>query len=425
MKAKVYPGSVIGEIYIPPSKSMAHRAVICAALSNGISRISNIAYSDDISATIDAMRALGAKVEEQGSTLTVEGVSSVSSCSSSLISCKESGSTLRFIIPLFSLTNEQITFVGENRLMKRPQKIYEGIFKNQNLFFMQNDNEITIKGALKPQTYEIDGSVSSQFISGLLFTLPLLCGKSTVKIIPPFESSSYINLTLDILEKFGIEIIRSDEYTFEIDGNQAYKPCDYVVEGDYSQLAFPAVLAAVNHDLTIRGVNKESRQGDKAIIDILRKAGVDIKEIDDGYIIHKSKIKGISVDLSDCPDIGPILMILGMFCGSNDTFHIYNANRLRIKESDRIAAMQEGINRVGGKISSDSNEIFIKGGFNYHGKVSLNGAKDHRIVMSFAVLATMLDSPIAITSAEAISKSYPNFFDDLINLNVKVELLDD
>ena len=205
MKVKIYPSKCFGKVNLPPSKSMAHRSIICASLAQGKSKLENIAYSDDIIATIEGMKKLGAKISKEKDSLIVEGIKNFSQLTNSIIDCNESGSTLRFFIPIFSLTDKKIEFRGKNRLLQRPQKIYEEIFKKQNLFYYQDNNKIEIDGKLKSGEYIINGNISSQFISGLLFTLPLLTEDSIIKIIPPFESKSYIDLTIDMLKKFGIE----------------------------------------------------------------------------------------------------------------------------------------------------------------------------------------------------------------------------
>ena len=270
MKIKIYPSKCSGEIKIPSSKSMGHRAIICASLANGKSIISNLDYSDDILATIDGMRKLGANIQCEKDRLIIEGIENFDSLKDKIIDCNESGSTLRFFIPIFSLTGDKISFTGRNRLLKRPQKIYEEIFKEQNLYYFQDEDKIEIKGKLKAKEYFIDGNISSQFISGLLFTLPLLEENSIININPPFESASYIDLTMEVLKEFGITINKVTPLRFEIQGGQKYIAKDYKVEGDFSQLAFFAVLGALNNDLKCIGVKHNSKQGDKAIIDILK-----------------------------------------------------------------------------------------------------------------------------------------------------------
>ena len=422
MNIKIYPSKVSGEVTIPPSKSMAHRAIICASLAKGTSIITNIDYSNDIIATIKGMERLGAEIIPQNNSLIIKGIDDFSLFNKRVIDCNESGSTLRFFIPIFSLTNKKITFKGKNRLMYRPQKIYKDIFSKQNLLFEQSEEKISIKGSLKPGYYEINGDISSQFISGLLFTLPLLESDSTIKIIPPFESKSYVNLTIDVLKNFGINVYFQDENTIYIKGKQKYSPCNYTVEGDFSQLGFFAVLGTINSSVKCNGLNTDSLQGDKEIIDILKKCGSHILTEKNGYIFSPNISKGIKIDLANCPDLGPILMILAMF-GKGD-FHLYNAKRLRYKESDRIDAMESELKKLGVNIHSDEDNVYIKGGKNYSTSEILSGQKDHRIVMSLSIAATMCTCPISISGIEAIFKSYPNFFKDLKKLSVKYELFE-
>ena len=421
MKVKIYPSKCSGEVTLPPSKSMAHRAIICASLAKGKSIIKNIAYSDDIIATIEGMKKLGANIIKNQDTLYIEGIENFTNIKDSIIDCNESGSTLRFFIPIFSLTDKKVEFVGKNRLLQRPQKIYEDIFKNQNLHYFQDENKIEIQGSLKSGEYTINGNISSQFISGLLFTLPLLNGNSTIKIIPPFESKSYIDLTIEVLKIFGVEVEFLDELTLSIKGNQKFEPADYTVEGDFSQLGFFAVLGAINNTLICKGLNTKSQQGDKEIIEILKNCNIGIEELDNGYKIYKGMPLNSNINLENCPDLGPILTVLAAY-GKGD-FKIYNAQRLRYKESDRIAAMEEELKKLGVDISSDKNSIYIKGNSNYLSCNEVFGHKDHRIVMSLAIFATLLDKPLVIDGAEAISKSYPNFFEDLEKINIKLETL--
>ena len=421
MKVKIYPSKCSGEVTLPPSKSMAHRAIICASLANGKSKIENIAYSDDIIATIEGMRKLGAIITEDNNTLYIEGVKDFSNLKENFIECNESGSTLRFFIPIFSLTNQKIEFRGRNRLLQRPQKIYEEIFRNQNLIYFQDNEKIEISGRLKAGNYSVRGDISSQFISGLLFTLPLLEGNSVIKIIPPFESKSYIDLTIEMLNRFGIEIEFLDELTLFIKGNQHYIPTDYYVEGDFSQLGFFAVLGAINNNLICKGLNIETKQGDKEIIDILKNCHINIENLKNGYKFFKGVPQSCNINLENCPDLGPILTVLSAY--GNGNFKIYNAHRLRYKESDRIEAMELELKKLGVNIHSDQDSIYIKGKKNYTSCNEVFGHKDHRIVMSLAIFATILDKPLIIEGAESISKSYPNFFEDLKKLNIKLEVL--
>lgn len=422
MKAKISPSIVNGKIHIPPSKSMAHRSIICASLAKGTSTIKNVAYSKDIIATIEGMRQLGAKIETYDDYVVIEGINDFNHLQSNNIFCNESGSTLRFFIPIFSLTKQKITFSGAGRLMQRPQTIYEEIFKAQGLSFIQDNETIIINDCLKPSHYELAGDVSSQFISGLLFTLPLLNGDSTIHIKPPFESKSYVLLTIEMLERFNIKVEWLDENTIKIKGNQTYQACDYTIEGDYSQLAFFAVLAAINHDLEITGVNHDSKQGDKQIIDILKDFNVKIEPINHGYKVYQSELKACDIDLANCPDLGPILCILASFAQGKTK--IYHAGRLRIKESDRIQAMEDELNKLNLNISSTYDEIFIEG-LTFNDSYQVYSAhNDHRIVMALSVLLSKINHGGLIEEAQAIEKSYPTFFEDYQLINGKVDIYD-
>lgn len=420
MKARIAPSTCSGHVVIPPSKSMAHRAIICAALANGTSVIKNVAYSQDIKTTIAGMQQLGADIRMEENQVTVTGIKNFTAADKEVFCC-ESGSTLRFFIPIFSLCNQEISFTGQGRLLQRPQKVYEDLFHAQGLPFEQDASKITIRKCLQPGDITLQGDVSSQFISGLLFTLPLLKKDSTIHILPPFESRSYVDLTLQMLETYGIHVSFTDDLTIHIPGNQQYRACDYTIEGDYSQLAFFAVLAALNNDLTITGVHHDSKQGDKKILSILKDFGVRMEAVDNGYRIFKSSLQGCSIDLADCPDLGPILTVLAMYSPGNT--NIFHAGRLRIKESDRIEAMEQELHKFGVDIHSTEDEIFITGGSAYTCNTELSAHNDHRIVMALSVAAACANKPCTIDGAQAINKSYPTFFDDLKAIGGKVELL--
>lgn len=414
MYAKIKPSVVSGSVKIPPSKSMAHRAIICASLANGTSKISNVAYSKDIIATIEGMRKLGANITTYDDYVVIKGIKDFSNIKDCFIDCNESGSTLRFFIPIFSLCNTKIHFRGALRLLQRPQSVYQEIFNQQNLEFIQNEKEIMIQDCLKPGKYLLKGDISSQFISGLLFALPLLNEDSEIKIIPPFESKSYVDLTLQMLENFQVNAYFKDDHTLIIPGNQKYQACDYTIEGDYSQLAFFAVLAAINNDLEIYGVHHNSKQGDKQIIQILKDFNIDVERVEFGYRIKKGKPIACDIDLSNCPDLGPILCVLAMY--AKGTTRIYNAARLRIKESDRIEAIQTELSKLGVNISSTYDEIMIVGNNQYQTNQAFDAHNDHRIVMALAVACSLVHQECIIHNAQAITKSYPNFFEDYLKV---------
>lgn len=421
MKAIIYPGTCQGEVKIPASKSMSHRAILAASLAKGKSIIKDVALSQDIETTIQGMRQLGAKIEWENDQLVIQGIETLELNKDLEVECNESGSSLRFFIPLFAYTGGKIKFKGKNRLFKRPQKIYEEIFLQQGHTFLQEKDELIVQGRLKAGNYIIPGDISSQFISGLLFLLPLLDGDSTITIEEPYESKSYVDLTLSTLKQFGIKIIQNGN-CYKIVGNQIYQPQEVTVEKDYSQFAFFAVLSAINHPIRICGMNPESLQGDKEIVQILKKFNANVEEKKGIYQISANKLMGGDINLSNCPDLGPILCVLGMFSEGKTT--IYQAQRLRLKESDRIQAMETELRKFNCEINSDKDTIWIKGGTE-DPKEELYGWKDHRIVMALSIAATMLKKPTVIKGAEAIVKSYPTFFDDLRKLKIKVVLEDD
>ena len=413
------PARIGGTVSAPPSKSMAHRAVLCSALAKGTSHIENLEFSKDISATLAAAGQLCARVESGPADVLVEGLGHFRPVFGP-VDCCESGSTLRFLIPLASLTGQSITFVGRGRLMERPQSVYETLYREQNLHFEQANGQLTVAGSLRSGEYTLAGNVSSQFISGLLFVLPLLAGDSTLHLIPPVESRSYIEMTRAAQAAFGVTSHWLDDTTLCIPGGQQYHPRDYIVEGDYSQAAFLAVLGAVKGGITLTGLAAETLQGDAAILDILRRCGAKFTRTEAGLVFEQAPLHGVDIDLADCPDLGPVLMVLGLLC--EGTTVIRNAERLRIKESDRIAAMEAELRACGGVLSSEGGTITVQGCKpRLHApETPLSGHNDHRVVMSLTVLALAADIPLAINEAEAVQKSWPHFFDALKPLGVEV-----
>lgn len=422
LRIKVYPSNVSASLTAPPSKSIAHRAIISACLSQGVSHIDNVAYSKDIAATIGGMKSLGATVTQQENHLIIEAIGSVNAESPLVVDCNESGSTLRFFIPIFSLCGKRVELLGKPGLLSRPQSVYAEIFAKQGIFFAQTSESITIEGRLKAGEYELCGDISSQFITGLLLALPLLDRDSVIKIKPPFESRSYVNLTLQTMADFGVEAYFSDDYSIEIKGNQQYHPTDYRVEGDYSQMAFFAVLAAIRGRILLPNMRLDSKQGDREIVSILQSFGVDITHSGDCYNVKQSALFARDIDLSNCPDLGPILTVLCSFSDGKAT--IYNAARLRIKESDRIEAMENELKKLGVNITSTADSITICGRTPMQGEVKVSAHNDHRIAMSLAVFAACAEFPVTIEGAECVEKSYPNFFEDFKKIGVRFEVIE-
>lgn len=412
MDVRIKPGKLKGNVVIPPSKSLAHRAIIAASLANGKSIISNIQYSQDILATIAGMEALGAKITKYDDYLEIEG-SKVKRVSS-VIDANESGSTLRFLIPIALVTSEKITFTGHNRLVKRPLEIYYDLFDKQNIKYSHPEDSylpLEIEGGLKPQTYEVRGDVSSQFITGLLFTLPLLDGDSQIVITTKLESKGYIDLTLDILRLFGIEIDFMGN-VINIKGNQEYKATNYRVEGDFSQSAFFLLANMLGNDITLEGLNLNSYQGDKKILDDIKAFGGRIEVMGDKLKAIPTNLHPADISFAQSPDLGPALTVLASVIEGKS--HFYDASRLRIKECDRITAMRLELEKLGGKIVEFDSGMDIYGAKLHGGEVLSHN--DHRVVMALTMLSTIIDEDLVIKGAEAINKSYPNFFEVIKSL---------
>ncbi len=397
---------------------MAHRAVLCAALAEGTSRLSNLAHSQDIDATLAAAAAFGAAVEPGDRQACITGVGFPHPAAGP-VDCCESGSTLRFLIPMAALTGAPVTFTGRGRLMQRPQSVYQELFARQGLRFEPAGDALTVAGPLQAGRFELAGDVSSQFVSGLLFALPLLAGDSTLCLRPPVESRSYIQMTRAAQAAFGVESRWLDQNTLLVPGNQRYTARDAAIEGDWSQAAFPAVLGALAGDVTVTGLDPDTLQGDAVIRDILRDCGAEIYPAADGVRFVKRPLHGVEIDLADCPDLGPILMVLGLFCSGKTV--IRNAGRFRLKESDRIAAMEQELRKFGGRIESEGGTITIWESALHAPQEALDGHNDHRVVMTLTELAAAAGQPAVIEEAEEVRKSWPDFFAAARQLGVEVE----
>ena len=425
MNAHLFPSRIGGSAAVPPSKSAAHRAVLCAALADGTSRIENIEFSQDIRATLGAVAQLGAKIKEESHAVTVTGRGTGDGFVTVTrpVFCNESGSTLRFLIPLFSLTAQKIQFTGAGRLFDRPQAVYQMLFDQQGLRFTQSHEGITVFGRLRPGNFKLPGDVSSQFISGLLFAAPLMEADSIIEVEAPYESRSYVELTLDAMQRFGVKAAararKNGSVVYRVPAPQHYTPCDTVIEGDYSQAAFLAVLGCMLGGVIVTGLNPDSKQGDKVILDILQRCGGKCKSAADGLRFERSLLRAVDIDLADCPDLGPILFTLGCFCSGETVLR--NAGRLRIKESDRIAAMQEELQKMGARIEVDGDTVHITGTALHAPRQPLNGHNDHRIVMALAIAAVSCGLPAVIQGAEAVNKSWPAFWQVLQSLGERVE----
>lgn len=409
-----------GTVNVPPSKSDVHRAIICAAMANGVSRISPVALSNDIKATIGCIKALGADAVLENNVLTVDGTNMYKN-KTALLDCGESGSTLRFFIPIAAVGNINATFVGKGKLPQRPIGIFtEALPKAGTVCKTEGGLPLEIKGQLKSGIFEIPGNVSSQFITGLLLALPILEGDSEIVLTSPLESVGYIAMTIRTMKQFGVNI-QATEKGWHIKGGQSYKTCDYATDGDWSQAAFFMVLGAVSGKVTVKGVAKDSTQGDKKCAEILARFGAKVTQLDNEVTVEKGELKAITIDASQIPDLVPVLSVCAAF--AEGTTKIINAERLRIKECDRLKATAELLNNLGGKVKELSDGLEITGVSSLKGG-NVNGYNDHRIVMSAAVCAARSDEDITATFAMSINKSYPDFYIDYNSIGGKANVLD-
>ncbi len=419
-KVTISPCPLSGSVKIPPSKSYAHRAIISAFLSGGDCKIENIKPSDDISATLSCIKALGGEYIYDSKNLTVNINRNTAALPEKIqLDCSESGSTLRFFIPIALAFGKEFEFLGKGRLLSRPLDPYFKIFDQLGINYKQTESSLLINGSLEPGNFIIDGSVSSQFVTGLLFALPLLDGISKITINGNLSSKGYIDITLDVLKKFGIKIKNDNYKTFTIEGNQKYKVQNYTVEGDFSQSAFFLVAGALGSGVTVSGLNPDSLQGDKKILDIIKSTGAKVEQIanSDFSAVCTPLMHGITIDADEVPDLVPILAVLFAFCKGES--RITNASRLRLKESDRLSTTCDILKKMGADIEEGEDFLVINGKQILQG-TEVSAHNDHRIAMAAAIAACRCEGDVIIDGAKkAVGKSYPDFFEDYNNLGGK------
>lgn len=416
MRVRITPGRARGRIEAPPSKSMAHRLLIAAALSEGRSRVDHLASSEDISATIDCLRALGTVIATGYGGADVSGTgfsgrgalksedkdlrpSGASGGETLILPVRESGSTLRFLIPIVLSLGIPARFTGAKRLFARPLSVYEELARKEGFWFERGEDSLFVSGRLKLGSFTIPGNISSQFISGLLFALPGLPEDSTLAILPPIESRPYIDMTMAALREFGIETHWENETTIRIPGNQRGQGRDLRVEGDYSNAAFLEILNFLGGTVQIEGLDPGSLQGDRIYTEYfaaLRKGFSDL-------------------DLSDCPDLGPVLFAAAA-AGAGGRFT--GTARLRMKESDRCLAMQEELLKFGISCENREDSFTVFPGKLRKPEEPLYGHNDHRIVMALSSLLTRTGGEIE--GAEAVAKSWPEYFEAIRKLGIEV-----
>lgn len=412
-KAIIVPSRAFGRVLAPPSKSMAHRMLMGAGLSEGTSVIGNIDLSEDIKATLGILEALGCQYTIENRTVTMKGIGKKRVLADRPLDTKESGSTLRFFIPILLSGGGKSKLTGAKSLFARPLGIYEDICKEQGIFFKKTEDSLELEGQLLPTHYKIPGNISSQFITGLLYALPLLKEDSVLEVLPPIESKAYIEMTLEVLEIYGIRVERKDN-TFYIPGNQTYRATDSVVEGDYSNGAFLDAFNLIGGLVKVEGLRADSLQGDRIYEEYFRMLQGDARDTAGVSVVDLPHI-----DISECPDLGPIL--IGM-AAANGGAVFTGTRRLKIKESDRGMVMAEELKKFGIQVDVLENEIIIHPGELRRPAEILSSHNDHRIAMTLATLCTITGGTIG--DCMAVKKSYPGYYETIRNLGIQVEIED-
>lgn len=418
MKVRLDLRNMKGTVDAIASKSDAHRTLIAAALADKETLLILNSTSDDIKATADCLRSAGAVIEEIGTNLRVTPVKKTKKA---LFDCKESGSTIRFMMPVAAALGIDSLFTGRGRLPERPQTpLLEQMSQHGADVSPDGEFPIKISGQLESGVFTLPGNISSQFITGLLFALPLLEGDSEIRLLPPVESKPYINMTVATLKKFGVEIIEKGN-SYLVRGNQKYiSPNEIKIDGDWSNGAFFAAFGALS-DIKINGLYADSVQGDKNVADIIKNMGADTLFGTSWLHVSKNQLHGTEIDAKNIPDLVPVLATLAVF--AEGTTKIYNVERLRIKESDRLATVSELIRLAGGDVTELEGGLIINGEKKLKDSFTMNAYNDHRLVMAAAILAS--HSVVTVENAQTVSKSYPLFFEDLTRLGGICDVIND
>ena len=407
MDVTITPRRLAGSIAPPPSKSQAHRLLLAAALAEGKSILSNVALSQDISATLSCLEQLGARANSAGpGRLEINGLGGAMSRTGSLPSfdCGESGSTLRFLIPVALAVGGGGVFTGHGRLMERPQGPYFTLFREKGIACTQENGVLRVEGRLLPGVYCLPGDVSSQFITGLLYALPLLEGDSEIRLTTPLESRGYVDMTLAALARFGVKAKFDGERVFRVPGNQRYRHQELTVEADWSNAAFWYASNFLGSQLEVVGLDPTSAQGDRVIA---------------AFCTHLARPGQVDVDVSQCPDLVPPLAAIAAL-RAGETTRIVGAARLRIKESDRLATVTQVLCALGAQVEEHEDFLVIRGREMLPGGVTVSGCNDHRIAMMAGVAATRCQKPVCITGAQCVQKSYPDFWDEYERLGGQI-----
>lgn len=417
---KLKKSKLQGVVSAPPSKSYTQRAIICSSLADGRSRVINYLDCDDTRETIRACSAYGVTIEERGNTLEITGTTK-RRAPLEPIELNGSATCYRFMLPIALLAKGKTIIRGSGRLEKRPiGELISALNEVDGRCELRNGQiEVAGRGYLDGGKIRICGDISSQYISGLLLAYPLAKNDTEITVTTELESKPYVELTLDVLNAFGITVNHSEDLRhFSIPGNQHYKPRDYEIEGDFSSAAFLLAGGAISGDIEVKNLNMNSKQGDREILNILEQMGAKVERMQDSVRVKVSDLRGIEIDARDIPDLVPICAVLG--CFADGETRIANANRLRIKESDRLRAITQELRKMGADIRESGGGLIINGRCKLKGAV-LDPHDDHRIAMSCAIAALSAEGETVIENPECVRKSYPNFFEDLEKLGASID----
>ena len=404
MNLLIKPSQASGTVTAPPSKSMAHRQLIAAALAKEPRAVENLDWSEDILATLDCLRAMGASVARSEDRVTIGSLDPFAVAEGTVLHCRESGSTLRFLLPLALLGGRTVVFTGSERLLERPLEAYEGICAQQRLHYDRQRDRLTVRGPLRPDKFALRGDLSSQFVTGLLFALPFLPEPSRLSLLAPVESGPYIDMTLAVLRNYGIRIVSVGGDRFHIPASQKYRPHPVRVEGDWSNAAFLEALNYLGGRVRVRGLDPLSRQGDKVF----------------SALVQTLRQKRPVLNIADCPDLAPILMALA---AAGRGAVLEGTDRLKFKESDRGVVMAEELAKLGIQAVADEHRIWVEDGSLRTPTEPLDSHNDHRIAMALTVLLTLVGGELR--GAEAVAKSWPDFYDVLRSLGIVITNVED
>lgn len=411
MDIKITPSVLSGLVPAIGSKSDIHRLLICAGLCDEPTVISGVTRSDDIDATAECLRRLGVDVQFQGRVCVVTPNKAVSNAP--VLDCRESGSTLRFMLPVAAALSDKASFVGSGRLPKRPIGDLVNAMKNGGVEFSNDMLPLDISGKLTAGEYLLPGNVSSQYVSGLLMALSVTEGESEIILTSDLESTSYVNMTISTLSIFGADVEKT-ERGYKICGQRSLKsPHRAVADGDWSNAAFFIAAGAFKDEVTVTGLDPFSAQGDKKVCEFLKNFGAAVISVNSQVTVSAEKLHACHIDLTDTPDLLPILAVVA--AAANGTSRFTGAKRLKLKESDRLLTVSDMINSLGGEAKVLPDGIIVKGKKHLSGGV-VDSHNDHRIVMAAAVASTLCNNPVVIKDAQAVSKSYPDFFEDFKRL---------